>query len=97
MSLKSWLNNGWLTERRTSTQEITSLLALADRDLADRRVSGLSSDWQLNIAYNAALQAATVALAVSGYRAVREAHHYRIIQSLAHTFKADAGLLTLFD
>jgi len=62
MSLKNWLNNGWLTEHRTSTQEITSLLAVADRDLADCRTSGLSSDWQLNIAYNAALQAATAGL-----------------------------------
>lgn len=57
----------------------------------------LSSDWQLNIAYNAALQAATAALAASGYRAVRESHHYRIIQSLAHTIKADAGLIALLD
>ena len=97
MSLKNWLNNGWLTEHRTSTQEITSLLAVADRDLADCRTSGLSSDWQLNIAYNAALQAATAALAASGYRAVREAHHYRIIQSLAHTIKTDANLITLLD
>jgi hypothetical protein len=97
MSLKNWLNNGWLTEHRTSTQEITSLLAVADRDLTDCRTSGLSSDWQLNIAYNAALQAATAALAASGYRAVREAHHYRIIQSLAHTIKADAGLIALLD
>ncbi|MEE8429859.1 MAG: hypothetical protein V3S16_01260 [Candidatus Desulfatibia sp.] len=97
MSLKNWLNNGWLTEHRTSTQEITSLLAVADRDLADCRTSGLSSDWQLNIAYNAALQAATAALAASGYRAVRESHHYRIIQSLAHTIKADAGLIALLD
>jgi hypothetical protein len=28
---------------------------------------------------------------------VREAHHYRIIQSLAHTIKADVGLINLFD
>lgn len=45
----------------------------------------MSPDWKLNIAYNAALQAATAALAASGYRAAREQHHYRTIQSLAHT------------
>ena len=77
MSLQNWLNNGWLTEHQTSSQEIAALLAVADRDLSDCRTSGLSSDWQLNIAYNAALQTATVALAALGYRAVREAHHYR--------------------
>jgi len=97
MSLKNWLNNGWLTEHRTSTQEITALLAVADRDLTDCRTSGLSSDWRLNIAYNAALQASTAALAASGYRALREAHHYRVIQSLAHTIKADAGFIALLD
>ena len=97
MSLQNWLNNGWLTEHRTSSQEIVALLAVADRDLSDCRTPGLSPDWQLNIAYNAALQAATAALAASGYRAVREAHHYRVIQSLAYTIKADAGLIALFD
>ena len=97
MSLQNWFNNGWLTEHRTSSQEIADLLAVANRDLSDCRTSGLSPDWQLNIAYNAALQTATAALAASGYHAVREAHHYRVIQSLAHTIKADAGLIALFD
>ncbi len=97
MSLQNWLNNGWLTEHRTSLQEITALLAVTDRDLSDCKASGLSPDWQLNIAYNAALQTATAALAASGYRAAREAHHYRVIQSLAHTIKADARLIALFD
>lgn len=97
MSLQNWLNNGWLTKHRTSSQEIAALLGVADRDLSDCRTSGLSPDWQLNIAYNAALQTATAALAASGYRAEREAHHYRIIQSLAHTIKADVGLINLFD
>lgn len=97
MSLQNWLNNGWLTEHRTSSQEITALLGLADRDLTDCRASGLSSDWQLNIAYNAALQTATAALVASGYRAVREGHHYRVIQSLAHTIQADTELIALLD
>jgi hypothetical protein len=48
-------------------------------------VPHLSPDWRLNIAYNAALQAATAALAAAGYRASREAHHCRAIQSLAFT------------
>ncbi len=68
MSLQNWLNNGWLTKHQTSSQEITALLGVADRDLSDCRTSGLSPDWQLNIAYNAALQTATAALAASGYR-----------------------------
>jgi len=31
--------------------------------------------------YNAALQAATAALAAAGYRATRDNHHYRVIRS----------------
>lgn len=97
MSLKNWLANGWLIEHKTSPQEIAGLLEVADRDLKDCQSPGLSSDWQLNIAYNAALQAATAALAGAGYRASREAHHYRVIHSLAHTIGAELNLLNQFD
>jgi len=97
MSLGDWLRNGWLVEHTTSTAEIGELLAIADRDLADCRVQGLSPEWRLNIAYNAALQASTAALAACGYRASREAHHYRVIQSLALTIGADASLVRQFD
>ena len=93
MSLQDWLKNGWLVEHQTSRQEMVDLLAMADRDLAQSRMPHLSPDWQLNIAYNAALQAATAALAASGYRAAREAHHYRVIQSLAFTIKVDPRLI----
>jgi len=55
------------------------LLALADRDIAECRITGLSPDWLLNIAYNAALQASAAALAAAGYRASRVSHHLRII------------------
>jgi len=70
---------------------------MADRDLTQCQTPHLSPDWQLNIAYNAALQAATAALAAAGYRASREAHHYRVIQSLAYTVKADESLIAQLD
>jgi hypothetical protein len=97
MSLEDWLRNGWLVEHRTSPAEISDLLAIADRDLVDCRVQGLSAEWKLNIAYNAALQASTAALAACGYRASREAHHYRVIQSLTFTIGADLSLVRRFD
>lgn len=97
MSLEDWLRNGWLVEHKTSPAEIAELLAIADRDLTDCQVQGLSPDWRLNIAYNAALQAATAALAACGYRAAREAHHYRVIQSLVLTMGMDASLVRQFD
>ena len=97
MSLKDWARNGWLAEHKTSPQEIADLLRVADRDLADCQAKGLSPDWHLNIAYNAALQLATAALAAGGYRSVREAHHYRVIQSLALTMGADKNLIQRLD
>ena len=97
MSLQDWLKNGWLAEHKPSRQEIRDLLGVADRDLADCATSGLSADWRLNIAYNAALQLATAALAAAGYRAGRDAHHFRVIQSLEFTIRADSALIAQFE
>lgn len=97
MSLTNWRDNGWLVEHKTSPQEIFDLLNVADRDLADCESPGLSPDWQLSIAYNAALQTATAALAACGYRSSRDAHHFRIIQSLAHTIEAEPNVINQFD
>lgn len=84
-SLGDWLRNSWLVEHKSSPEEIAGLFAIVERDLTNAKVAGLSEDWRFNIAYNAALQAATAALAASGFRAAREQHHYRTIQSLALT------------
>jgi hypothetical protein len=97
VSLQDWLKSRWLIEHQTSRQEISDLMSMADRDLAQCQTPTLSPDWQLNIAYNAALQVAKAALAVAGYRAAREAHHYRVIQSLAYTIKADGSLIAQLD
>lgn len=97
MTLRDWLRNNWLIEHKTSRREIADLLAVADRDLDDCQTEGLSPDWRLGIAYNAALQAATAALVVAGYRAARSQHHFRTIQSLAHTVGAGPNLITQFD
>lgn len=56
MSLSNWAGNGWLVQHRTSPKEIADLLGLADRDLHDCAAEGLSDDWRLAIACNAALR-----------------------------------------
>ena len=85
MSLQSWLQNSWLVQHTTTAEEIKNLLAISDRDLSACQVKQLPADWRCTIAYNAALQAATAALAAAGYRAARDNHHYRVIQSLEFT------------
>lgn len=96
-TLKDWLKNGWLKEHQTSREEIADLLAVAERDLNACKTPGLHNDWRFNIAYNAALQLATAALAIAGYTAERANHHYRTIDSLAHTLGTDALSIRKFD
>ena len=97
MSLRDWLRNSWIVEHQTSAEEIAGLLAIVERDLTNAKVVGLAEDWRFNIAYNAALQAATAALAASGFRAAREQHHYRTVQSLALTIGWSAAKVDLLD
>ena len=97
MSLLEWQRNGWVTTHTSSPQEIRDLLAVVERDLHDSGARGLSADWRMNIAYNAALQAATAALAAAGYRASRDQHHYRVIQSLRETLRIDVQTVNTFD
>jgi hypothetical protein len=97
MSLREWVQYGWLTEHTSSPEEIKNLLGLVDRDLRVCRAKGLGADWSFAIAYNAALQAATAALAAAGYRASRDSHHYRVFQSLEYTVKADPTFIHCLD
>ena len=95
--MKDWLNNAWLTQHETSQEEIADVLAVIDRDLNDCQSEGLSPDWRLAIAYNAALQAALAGLAAEGYRVARESHHFRAIQSLSLTLGCDKALVAQLD
>jgi hypothetical protein len=60
-------------------------------------VKQLPADWRCAIAYNAALQAATAALAAAGYRATRDNHHYRVIQSLEFTIAPGRKFTDILD
>ena len=97
MSLTEWLKAQWLKPHQTSRQEIRNLLGVADRDLRDCQVKGLSDDWRLAISYNAALQCAMTALAACGCQPSRDAQHYRVILSLEYTLGADNKLIAQFD
>lgn len=97
MSLNNWLDRGWLVRHQPGRREIRELLGIADRAIADAGVTGISPDARLSIAHNAALQLAITALAATGYRVGREAHHYRAIQSLAFTIGASTDLVDQLD
>ena len=97
MSFADWVKNGWLVAHKSSKQEIANLLGIVARDLKDSQAKDVSDDWRFAIAYNAALQAATAALAAAGYRAGRDSHHYRVIQSLELTVGKDSKFIGAFD
>jgi len=92
-TLNTWVKNGWLTEHTTSSQEVSELLAVADRDLKDAQIEGISFDARLSIAYSAIIQCAKIGLALCGYRASRDAAHYRGVQSLALTLNISPELV----
>jgi hypothetical protein len=61
------LANKEAQRHKTSKKELDNMRALIARDLADARIAGLSAD-RRPTAYNAALQAANMAVACAGYR-----------------------------
>jgi hypothetical protein len=95
--LSEWLANRWLQPHETSPLEISDLLDVVDRDLADASVVGLSADWRLSIAHNAILQLATCALAAEGYRPDRQRAHERAILSLQWTIGLEQETVTVLD
>lgn len=81
MSLKNWLENGWLRTHKSSRKEISDLFQIIDRDLRDAS-GNISADWRFGIAYNAALKLCTILLYAEGYRPEKTLQHYRTIQAL---------------
>lgn len=97
MSLQDWLNDKLVTSHKASAGEIADLLHISDRDLEKVKIVELGPDWRLSIAHNAALQAATAALAAAGYRARNQGQHYIVLQSLAFTLELSPGVIKRLD
>ena len=97
MSLQDWHKFGWLKPHKTSFQELSNLLAIADRDIADAESEALSADWRFGIAYNAALKLCTMMLYDAGFMPEKNLAHYRTLLSLQYTIgehrKSDAEYL----
>ena len=89
MTLADWHKNGWLKPHAPDKHEIGRLRAVIARDL---RVSGeqqTDRDWRFVAAYNAALQAATMALHAYGYQATKGGGaHFYTLESLKFTISA---------
>lgn len=99
MSWKRLLAARKVHAHRTSRQEMEELRAVIRRDLSDAAIPALSEDRRFATAYNAALQAAKMAVACAGYRVGAVPGHHAIsfeCVGLALGREADA-LVAFFD
>ncbi|HUV73023.1 MAG TPA: hypothetical protein VMW79_01820 [Anaerolineae bacterium] len=89
--LNRLLAEGNLRRHRTSAREIADLLTLVDRDLADAAVEEVSADRRFAIAYEAALQLATITLYAAGYETHGTGHHFNTFQAFREAMRARGG------
>ena len=86
MNLEQWLTEGKLKAHQTTSQEVAQLMEAVERNIRDASIEELSADNRFTIAYQAALQLATIVLYASGYRpSASMGHHYVTLQSLRFT------------
>ena len=99
MSLENLLKIGQLKAHPPDASEIQRLLAAAERNLADARVTAISAETRFDAAYKAIMQAALAALMAHGYRpdTKRPGHHVTVVQGLALTIGLAAPRVQVLD
>lgn len=72
---------------------IDRLIIAAERNIADAKISALSTENRFDVAYKAIMQIANAALQLKGYRTLtsKPGHHQTMIQLLSKTL----GIMTL--
>ena len=86
MALQQWLDNAWLNKVDPSAQEIANLLQVAEREISDGSVKGMSPDGTFVHAYSAVRTLCSVALHASGHRVPKGTReHERVIESVKFT------------
>ena len=78
MTWTNLLANKEAQKHKTSKKELTTCGRSSLGDLADAGIAGLSADRRFATAYNAALQAANMAIACAGYRIMSKVGHHRV-------------------
>lgn len=99
MSLSNLVKSGQLKEHTASADEISRLVAAAERNLTDARVSGISDGTRFDAAYKCIMQSASAALLASGHRASTNVpgHHQTVIATLRLTVGVPAEQVRLLD
>ncbi|MBN8451679.1 DNA-binding protein [Accumulibacter sp.] len=99
MSLENLLAIQRLVRHEAGRSVVLKLVAAAERNLADARVTAISAENRFDAAYKAILQCALAALAAKGYRTStsQPGHHQTAIQTLPLTLAVDNGSVIVLD
>jgi len=84
---------------RPDREQVTRLLAAAERNLADAQLAGLSNENRFDAAYKAIMQLAMLALHANGFRTLtsRPGHHQTAIQTLPQTIGLPVDRMIVLD
>lgn len=99
MTLENLLAIQRLMRLETNRDDIQRLLASAQRNLEDARVTAISVESRFDAAYKCILQIALCALRAHGYRPAtgQLGHHQTALQSLVLTLGVDARSVLVLD
>jgi hypothetical protein len=78
---------------------IKRLVSAAERNIADSKITAVSTENRFDAAYKAIMQIANAALQANGYRTLtsKPGHHQVMIQSLSKTLGIDNDTVILLD
>ena len=96
MSFERFLEERRLRPHRTNKDDLRHLLEIAERDIADAEVEGLSADRRFLIAYDAALTLSTIPLYSAGYETHGTGHHWVTFQLLPHFMGKEASEVAIY-
>jgi hypothetical protein len=99
MTLENLLAIRRLVRHEAGRAAILKLLAAAQRNLADAKVTTISAENRFDAAYKAILQCAMAALWAKGYRTSTSepGHHQTAIQALPLTLALDSATVIVLD
>ena len=90
MTLEQWLDNSWLTKIKPSAYQVRNLLALAEREMADASLDGISDDGKFDHGYSAVRSLCQAALHAAGFDVPKGGRqHERVIESVRFTLGDD--------
>jgi len=80
-------------------ETIKRLITAAERNIADSKITAMSTENRFDTAYKAIMQIANAALQANGYRTLtsKPGHHHTMIQLLSKTLQLDNNTVVLLD